>query len=90
MASNPVLNVLYAIVNLANALAELGKYVLLLFGLPETIKIGSYAVKTGGLFSAFMTIFIMIALMEMFQKYWKYVAVGCGIIFLLSLIGSVL
>ena len=90
MARNPVVDVLYAAINLANALGELGKYILQLFGLPETIKIGSYVIKTPGIFSAFMTIFIMIALMEMFQKYWKYIAVGCLVIFFLSILASVI
>lgn len=86
---NQLIAVFNAIISLANAFTELGSSVMSMLGLPRTIDIGQMAIETGGLFNVILTIIIFFGLMDMFSRYWKLIALACGIMLLLSIIGAI-
>jgi len=86
---NPVLNVASAMVGFINALTEAGGSILGIFGLPQVITVGSLMINTGALFNAMISVILLVAVFKFLSEYYKYVALGILLIFILSLVGAV-
>ena len=89
MESSIITGIINIIVSLVNALTKLGEYIMSLFGLQTTINIYGHVINLGGLFTTFLTIIIFYSLMSAFTNYWKYIIIGCFVVVLLSIIGTV-
>ena len=87
--TNPVLSVANAMVGFINALSEAAYSLLVIFGLPQVITVGTMTINTGALFNAMISVILLVAVFKFLSEYWKYVALGILLIFILSLIGAV-
>ena len=88
--TSPLIRVFQDIMMLMKDFGKLGEWVLSLFNLPTTIRIGNYMVSTGGLFSAILTMISFLVLAQVLKDYMRYLAIGAGIIFALSILSSIL
>lgn len=88
MVEAPLTKIFQDMTLLIKDIGLFGEYVLSLFGVPATITIGTRSISSGGIFSAIITVISFIVLSRMFSEYIKWIAIGSGILFILSLISS--